>query len=75
MRGENALIAVGKKLLAFSAPFYDADAYHKLIRKSYDLYYHDDNMPPAQARLQRAYDAEQRLELRATIAHELAKCL
>jgi hypothetical protein len=74
-RGEKVMVAVGKKLLPFSAPFYDADAYHKLIRKNYDLYYRDDNTPPAQPAYSVPYDAEQRLDLRATIAHELAKCL
>ena len=74
-RDETALIAVGKKLLPFSAPFYDADAYHKLIRDHYDLYYHDDSTPPAKPAFSVRYDAEQRLDLRATIAHELAKCL
>ena len=74
-RDEQVVIAVGMKLLAFAAPFYDADAYHKLIRKSYDLYYRDDNKPPAQPSYRVPYDAEQRLELRAMISHEVAKCL
>ncbi len=74
-RGGSTGITVGKKLLSFSAPFYDADAYHKLIRKGYDLYYHDDNQPPAQPAYSVRYDPEQRLELRAIIAHEVAKML
>lgn len=74
-RGEKVMVAVGVKLLAFGAPFYDADAYHKLIRKNYDLYYRDDNKPPTHPAYSVPYDVDQRLELRATIAHEVAKCL
>jgi hypothetical protein len=69
------VLAVGMKLLAFSAPFYDADAYHKLIRKNYDLYYKDDNTPPAQPAYSVPYDADQRLELRETTGREVAKLL
>ncbi len=75
LRSDRPILAVGKKHLAFSAPFYDADAYHKLIRKSYDLYYADNNKPPAQPSYTVAYDAEQRLELRETIGREVWKCL
>lgn len=74
-RNGRTILAVGAKTLAFAAPFYDADAYHKLIRKSYDLYYKDDNKPPAQPAYSVAYDAERRLELRPILAHEVAKLL
>ncbi len=66
-------VIVGKKLLAFSAPFYDADAYHKLIRKNYDLYYHDDGTPPVKPSLAVHYAADERLDLRAPVARELAQ--
>jgi len=69
------ILAVGKKLLKFSAPFYDADAYHKLIRNNYDLYYQDDNKPPVQPSYSVPYDSEQRLDLRTTIAREVGKLL
>ncbi len=69
------ILAIGKKMLKFSAPFYDADAYHKIIRDNYNLYYQDDNRPPTQPAYSVAYDAEQRLELRGMIAHEVAKLL
>jgi len=69
------ILAIGKKMLKFSAPFYDADAYHKLIRDNYDLYYQDDRKPPSQPAYSVAYDAEQRLDLRGIIAHEVAKLL
>jgi hypothetical protein len=79
LRGEGeaqrVILAVGRKMLKFSAPFYDADAYHKLIRDNYDLYYQDDNKPPPQPAYSVAYDAEQRLELRGLIAHEVARLL
>jgi hypothetical protein len=74
-RAERPMLAVGAKTLAFNAPFYDADAYHKLIRNSYDLYYKDDNKPPAQPAYSATYDREQRLELRSILAHEVAKLL
>ena len=78
-RGEGeakkAIVCIGKKQLKFSAPFYDADAYHKLIRDAYDLYYQDDNQPPAQPSYSVTYDVEQRLELRGMIAHEVGKLL
>ncbi|MBI1258556.1 MAG: hypothetical protein GC204_13895 [Chloroflexi bacterium] len=69
------IIAIGKKMLKFSSPFYDADAYHKLIRDNYNLYYQDDGKPPAQPTYSVAYDSEQRLELRGMIAHEVGKLL
>jgi hypothetical protein len=70
-----AIISIGAKQIAFSAPFYDADAYHKLIRKNYDLYYRDDNRPPAHTPFSVEYDPEQRLELREAIELELSKYL
>ncbi len=73
LREDQPYVVIGKKLLAFSPPFYDADAYAKLIRKNYDLYYHDDGSPPAKPVFAVHYDAETRLDLRATVARELAK--
>jgi hypothetical protein len=72
LSGETPMIAIGRKQLSFSAPFYDADAYHKLIKGNYDLYYKDDNRPPAQPVFSVPYAAEQRLMLRDAIATELA---
>ena len=73
-QGEGTIptIAVGVKRLAFARDFYDAEAYHKLIRRGYDLYYNDDGLPPPDA-FTIAYSAEMRLSLRETIAAELAK--
>jgi hypothetical protein len=73
-RAESALplISVGVKRLAFARDFYDAEAYHKLIRRGFDLYYNDDGLPPSDA-FTTPYSAEQRLSLREIIAAELAK--
>ena len=65
-------IAVGAKRLAYSAPFYDAEAYHKLIRRNYDLYYKDDGLPPADS-LVIPYHHDERLQLREVVAAELAR--
>ncbi len=73
LRDGQPVISVGQKHLAYSVDFYDADAYHKLIRKNYDLYYKDDNRPPAKPAYSVAYDAEARLDLRAIVTHEVAK--
>ena len=73
LRDETPVVVIGKKLLPFAAPFYDADAYHKLIKQNYNLYYKDDNQPPAQPGYSVRYDPDERLELRATIAREIAR--
>lgn len=70
--GEYPAILVGVKRLPYTAPFYDAEAYHKLIRRSYDLYYQNDGAPPADA-LAISYQPDLRLSLRETIAAELAR--
>jgi hypothetical protein len=75
LRDDAPIITIGTKQLAFSAPFYDAEAYNKLIRQNYDLYYKDDNRPPAQPAFSVRYDPEQRLDLRETIERELARLI
>jgi hypothetical protein len=75
LREDQPQIMVGRKLLAFSAPFYDADAYHKLIRKNYDLYYNDDNQPPTAPSFSAPYESERRLELRETVKRAVAELL
>ena len=65
--GEAARVIVGVRRLAYSAPFYEAEAYHKLIRNSFDLYYGDDGTPPAQPTLSVLYDEAQRLTLREQV--------
>jgi hypothetical protein len=65
-------ILIGVKRLPYAAPFFDAEAYHKLIRRGYDLYYQDDGTPPPDAAVI-PYKPELRLSLRETIASELAR--
>src|SRR5690606_27984089 len=72
LEGEKPELLIGSKRLAYSAPFYDAEAYHKLIRRNYDLYYQDDDLPPSDA-LTIPYQPEHRLTLRETIASEFAR--
>lgn len=65
-------ITVAGKALPYAAPFYEAEAYHKLMRKGFDTYYQDDGAPPAAGTLlHTAYDAEQRLLLREQLAAAL----
>lgn len=73
LRDEATVIVVGSKTLAFSAPFYETEAYHKLIKQNYDLYYTDDNRPPAQPSFSVRYDPEARLDLRETVGKEMAR--
>jgi hypothetical protein len=71
--GEAARVIVGAKHLRYRAPFYEAEAYHRLIRKSFDLYYGDDGSPPAQRALDVAYDEQQRLALRDAVRAALGQ--
>ena len=74
---EGPRIIVGSKLLAFTAPFYEAEAYHKLIRDSFDLYYTDRGAPPEQNHwvFTTLYNPTQRLELRDQLPTLLAQCV
>ncbi|MBN8639237.1 MAG: hypothetical protein J0M07_28220 [Anaerolineae bacterium] len=74
---EGTRIIVGSKLLAFTAPFYEAEAYHKLIRDSFDLYYTDRGAPPEQNHwvFTTLYNPTQRLELRDQLPTLLAQCV
>ncbi len=69
--GENGapILTVGSKMLAYSAHGYEAEAYHKLIRKHFNIYYRDDGSPPPPAgrRFTLAYDPAHRLEIRETL--------
>ncbi len=65
-------IMIGTKRITFAAPFYDAEAYFKLIPKAFDLYYDDNGSPPDSPALVFVYDAKQRLEAREQIAAALA---
>lgn len=66
--GTDARIIVGQKVLPYSASFYEAEAYHKLIRKGFDIYYSDTGAPPTTTRSYDAlYSLEQRLEMREAV--------
>lgn len=65
-------IMIGTKRLAFAAPFYDAEAYFKLIPKAFDLYYDDSGSPPDAPTLIFNYDVKERLEARERVAAALA---
>lgn len=67
------LMSVGQKVVPYAAPFYEAEAYHKLIRAGFDVYYRDDGSPPppASRRLEVIYDPETRPALRDKIRSAL----
>ena len=67
MRDDAPHVLVGTKYLPFAAPFYEAEAYHKLIRSGFSVYYADDGAPPAAPRYDAPYHAGQRLALRDAI--------
>lgn len=71
------ILTVGTKLLPFTAPFYEAEAYHKLIRDGFDLYYSDRGAPPDESRrvFTTPYDPAQRLTLRDALPSYLARCI
>lgn len=76
-QAEGTLIVVGSKLLPFTAPFYEPEAYHKLIRNGFDLYYGDRGAPPDEPRriFTAPYTPENRLQLREIIPAQLALCV
>lgn len=68
-----AHILIGSKRLPYQAPFFDPEAYHKILRRDYLTYYADDGAPPAHSgiRAQTIYDPAQRLALRRWLAAEV----
>ncbi|NDJ61784.1 MAG: hypothetical protein GYB67_11705 [Chloroflexi bacterium] len=70
------VLSVGAKQLSYSAPFFDPEAYHKLIRRGYDVYYRDDGAPPAEAKrcAVLTYTPDERLALREALAAALLAC-
>lgn len=71
--GPGARVIVGKRHTAFIHSFYDPEAYHKLIRKDYTLYYRDDGRPPTgdQISAQTLYQPEERLALRQWLVNAI----
>lgn len=66
-------LIVGTRQLPYKADFYEAEAFYKLIRRGFDVYYEDDGHPPeAEGRLYSArYDLAERLTQRAAVAAAL----
>ena len=62
-------IIMGTRTLAFTASFYNPEAYFHNIRRGFDLYYGDDASPPAESdRLYTtSYDQSRRLDIRGEI--------
>ncbi len=67
-------LRAGTRRLPYILDFYEADAYHKRIRREYALYYGDHSAPPGadDAAWTARYHTEERLTLRAEIGVVLA---
>lgn len=67
------LVVVGGKRLRYTAPTYEAEAYHKLIRRGFTVYYNGDASPPPDTGrvLAARYHAGRRLELREAVREAL----
>jgi hypothetical protein len=67
-------LIVDTKRLPYAAPFFDAEAYHKLFKKGFETYYGDNAAtPPENSPTTFVYEDEQRLQLRDTLAAALAE--
>lgn len=69
---DGPLALAGVRRLAYALDFYEADAYHKRIRREFALYYDDDGHPPAEPSWSVRFRPEDRLALRAQAAAALA---
>ena len=71
--GEHVQLRAGTRRLAYALDFFEADAYHKRIRREFGLYYADDGAPPspAETRWEAVYAPDQRLALRSDAATAL----
>ena len=69
---DGPLLLAGVRRLADARDFYEADAYHKRIRREFALYYADDGHPPAEPSWSARFRPEDRLALRAQAASALA---
>jgi hypothetical protein len=67
------IITVGTKRLAYNAPTYEAEAYQKLIKRGFDLYYEGDASPPPVAN--RVYTAQYHFDRRLELRDELRTVL
>ncbi len=66
-------VIVGRKSLPFTAPVYTAEAYHRLIKRSFKTYHDDDGSPPPQHLWRARYDSAERLKLREALVTALAR--
>lgn len=67
-------VIVGEKTRSYAAAVFNAESYHKLVRKGFQTYYDDDGSPPTRGdsiHLQATYTPENRLAIRQQIAHTL----
>lgn len=68
-------IVTGSKVIPYTSEFYVAEAYFKLIRDGFDIYYSDDGRPPLHISASFTFDRANRLEQRQTLATALAQSI
>ncbi len=70
-------IVIGVKYAAYNAPFFDAEAYHTIIKRDFVTYYDVDGAPPPPENQRAAfvYDRAQRLEQRKQVIAALRACI
>lgn len=70
-------LLIATKPLKFSAPVYNAESYHALIRQSFKTYYADDGSPPSEDYIiyETTFDPTRRLKLREELATEMIQWL
>ena len=75
--GPETRLRTGVRRLAYALDFFEADAYHKRIRREFALYYADEGAPPAEdaAAWTATYTPDNRLALRAEAAEALTRLL
>jgi hypothetical protein len=69
------MLCVGGKCLAYNAPFFDVEAYHRLIARDFRLYYGDDGRPPSAPVWHAPHSAQQPLVQRAAVAEALRNAI
>jgi len=75
--GEDIHVCTGLRHLAYSIDFYDGEAYIKLIRRDFSLYYGDDGRPPPVEAWSSCftYITQERLSQRDLLAKALSSLL
>lgn len=68
------LVMIGTKRTPFTAPTYEAEAYQKLIKRDFNVYYKDDGAPPLTTNrfYSTIYDPARRLDIREEVRTALA---